>query len=110
MGSINGWNQGMFSSTTYTAGKTQVKAVRQSQRRIARIELEGGVNFNVTESCLPMQIGRERDCDITIPNGHVSRHHCELFMANGVLCLKDSSSNGKLVPYRCPQKTHVCPA
>jgi len=87
----------MFSSTTYTADKTQVKAVRQPQRRIARIELESGVNFTVTESSLPLQIGRERDCDITIPNGHVSRHHCELFMSNGVLCLKDTSSNGTLV-------------
>lgn len=87
----------MFSSTTYTADETQVKAVRQPQKRIARIELESGVNFTVTESSLPLQIGRERDCDITIPNGHVSRHHCELFMANGVLCLKDTSSNGTLV-------------
>jgi len=87
----------MFSSTTYTADKTQVKAVRQPERRIARIELESGVNFTVTESSLPLQIGRERDCDITIPNGHVSRHHCELFMSNGVLCLKDTSSNGTLV-------------
>ncbi|MFT4819771.1 MAG: pSer/pThr/pTyr-binding forkhead associated (FHA) protein [Candidatus Azotimanducaceae bacterium] len=87
----------MFSSTTYTADKTQVKPVRQPQRRIARIELDSGVNFTVTESSLPLQIGRERDCDITLPNGHVSRHHCELFIANGVLCLKDTSSNGTLV-------------
>lgn len=87
----------MFSSTTYSADKTQIMAVRQSKRRIARIELESGVNFTVTESSLPLQIGRERDCDITIPSGHVSRHHCELFLSNGVLCLKDTSSNGTLV-------------
>tara|TARA_R110002072_G_scaffold1780_13_gene15003 strand:- start:88589 stop:89092 length:504 start_codon:yes stop_codon:yes gene_type:complete len=87
----------MFSSTTYTADKTQIKAVRQPQRRIARIELENGVNFTVTQSSLPLQIGREKDCDITIPSGHVSRHHCLLFMENGVLRLKDTSSNGTLV-------------
>ena len=87
----------MFSSTTYTADKTQIKSVRQPQKRVARIELESGVNFTVTESSLPLQIGRERDCDITIPSGHVSRHHCEIFMDGGELCLKDTSSNGTLV-------------
>lgn len=87
----------MFSSTTYTADKTQIKAVNQPQRRIARVELENGVNFSITESSLPLQIGRETDCDITIPSGHVSRHHCELSMVKGVLTLTDTSSNGTLV-------------
>lgn len=87
----------MFSSTTYTVDKTQIKSVRQPQKRVARIELENGVNFTVTENSLPLQIGRESDCDITIPSGHVSRHHCELFMDSGSLCLRDTSSNGTLV-------------
>ncbi|MFN3238533.1 MAG: FHA domain-containing protein [Pseudomonadales bacterium] len=87
----------MFSTTTYNADKTRVRAVRQQNKRVARIELEGGVNFVVTEASLPLKIGRELDCDITIPSGHVSRHHCELALANGVLTLKDSSSNGTLV-------------
>jgi pSer/pThr/pTyr-binding forkhead associated (FHA) protein len=87
----------MFSSTTYSADETQIMALRQLKRRIARIELENGVNFTVTESSLPLQIGREQDCDITIPSGHVSRYHCELFMADDVLCLRDTSSNGTLV-------------
>lgn len=87
----------MFSTTTYNADKTRVRAVRQQNKRVARIELEGGVNFVVTEASLPLQIGRELDCDITIPSGHVSRHHCELSLTNGVLTLKDMSSNGTLV-------------
>ena len=87
----------MFSTTTYNADKTRVRAVRQQQKRVARIELEGGINFIVTEASLPLRIGRELDCDLTIPNAHVSRHHCELSLANGVLSLKDTSSNGTLV-------------
>lgn len=73
------------------------KPEHQPQRRVARIELDGGINFNVTEANLPLRIGRELDCDLTIPNGHVSRHHCELSLTNGVLSLKDTSSNGTLV-------------
>lgn len=87
----------MFSTTTYNSDKTRVRAVRESNKRVARIELEGGVNFVVTEANLPLQIGRELDCDITIPSGHVSRHHCELSLSQGVLTLKDTSSNGTLV-------------
>ena len=87
----------MFSTTTYNADKTRVRAVRQPQKRVARIELDGGINFTVTEANLPLRIGRELDCDVTIPNGHVSRHHCELSLTNGTLSLKDTSSNGTLV-------------
>jgi len=87
----------MFSTTTYNTDKTRVRAVREPNKRVARIELEGGVNFVVTEANLPLQIGRELDCDITIPSGHVSRHHCELSLSQGVLTLKDTSSNGTLV-------------
>ena len=87
----------MFSTTTYNADKTRVRAVQQPQRRVARIELDGGINFMVAEANLPLRIGRELDCDLTIPNGHVSRHHCELSLTNGVLSLKDTSSNGTRV-------------
>jgi len=86
--------------TTDDAAKTRIKPVRQQQKRIARVELEGGVSFSLTEASLPLQIGREIDCDISIPSGLISRHHCELFLANGVLSLRDSSSNGTVVAGR----------
>lgn len=87
----------MFSSTTYTSEKTRIKPERMQQKRVANIELEGGINFIVTDASLPLQIGRELDCDITIPRGYVSRHHCQLYVSNGELFLKDTSSNGTLV-------------
>ena len=82
----------MFSTTTYNADKTRVRAVQQPQRRVARIGSTGH-QLMVAEANLPLRIGRELDCDLTIPNGHVSRHH-ELSLTNGVFSPKDTSSNG----------------
>lgn len=44
-------------------------------------------------------IGRQTDCQLRIPSGNVSRHHCELILAeDGVLSIRDlGSSNGTYV-------------
>lgn len=74
---------------------------------LARIELDNGMSFVINRSNLPLTIGRGSSCDLTIPSGHVSRNHCELFLDKGVLQLKDSSSNGTLVDNRLIKKQVV---
>ncbi len=73
---------------------------RRVRRNVARIGLANGISFTLTEDSLPVVIGRDRTCDICIPSGHVSRRHCELYLINGVLCLKDTSTNGTSVGNR----------
>lgn len=74
---------------------------------VARIALDNGISFNVEAANLPLLIGRSADSDICIPSGHVSRHHCELYMVNGVLCLKDTSSNGTVVDNRTVRQESI---
>src|SRR5262245_29069886 len=43
-------------------------------------------------------IGRQTDCQIRIPSAGISRHHCELTLADGKILLRDmGSSNGTYV-------------
>lgn len=43
-------------------------------------------------------IGRQTDCNIRIPDGGISRHHCELSVGEGSVTLRDlGSSNGTYV-------------
>lgn len=65
-----------------------------SNRLVARVELDNGVSVAVSEGNLPLTIGRCSKCDIRLPVNHISREHLQLFMVNGVLCLRDSSTNG----------------
>ncbi len=47
---------------------------------------------------LPVTIGRSREAVINLSHPLVSRHHCELFEANGVLMVRDlDSMNGTFV-------------
>lgn len=63
-------------------------------RVLARIQMEDGVKFAVKEGCLPVSIGRHSDCDICIPESHISRRHCNISVINNELCLTDTSANG----------------
>jgi len=69
----------------------------QPGERVVTIRLEDGICFSYGGVSLPLRIGRGADCNICIPSGHISRHHCELFVQNGRVCLKDTSSNGTTV-------------
>jgi pSer/pThr/pTyr-binding forkhead associated (FHA) protein len=43
-------------------------------------------------------IGRQTDCQIRIPSSSISRHHCEVTLADGKVLLRDmGSSNGTYV-------------
>ena len=47
---------------------------------------------------LPATVGRSREAAINLSHPLVSRHHCELFEANGVLMVRDlDSMNGTFV-------------
>lgn len=50
----------------------------------------------------PVQvIGRQTDCQIRIPTGNISRHHCEVMLSDGKLSVRDlGSSNGTYVNRR----------
>jgi len=64
---------------------------------LARLEFDNGISLGIKEASLPLRIGRSNTCDISIPSGHVSRQHCELYLVGGALCLKDTSTNGTTV-------------
>jgi hypothetical protein len=69
-------------------------------RLVARIELHNGIKLSVYESSLPVVIGRDSDCEICIPISRISRHHCELYLEDDELHLRDTSTNGTIVAKR----------
>ena len=77
--------------------KTLIKPVEKSRHLVVKIELPNGIIFSLDEDKLPLRIGRGHDCDICLPQSDVSRIHCELFLKNNILFLKDCSTNGTLV-------------
>lgn len=79
------------SDTTTMSDKTTAK---DPSRVVARIVLENRMTIAIHESSLPITIGRGLDCDICIPDNHISRQHCQVSSVNGVLCLRDTSVNG----------------
>jgi len=77
------------------------------RKPVARIELDNGIGLSIDEASLPLIIGRDANCDIYIPSGHVSRRHCELYLLGGVLCLKDTSTNGTIINKRIIRQSSV---
>ncbi len=59
---------------------------------------KGGKRVVVRLKKLPMTLGRGREADLTIAHPMVSRLHCELYEADGQLCVRDLESlNGTFV-------------
>ena len=53
-------------------------------------------------------IGRQTDCQIRIPSAGISRHHCELTLADGKILLRDmGSSNGTYVNRQRVQESQL---
>ena len=72
----------------------------KTMKPLAKIELDNGISFSVNEGNLPLLIGRDHSCDLCVPRNDVSRHHCELYVENDVLFLKDTSTYGTIVGNR----------
>lgn len=54
-----------------------------------------GLSYSISQ---PLQIGRTTDCDITLPDSSVSRHHARLSLDEDTLLIEDlGSANGTLV-------------
>lgn len=62
------------------------------------IVIRGKANKGEVALSLPTTIGRSRDADLTVAHPMVSRHHCEIFEADGALMVRDLGSlNGTFV-------------
>ena len=62
------------------------------------IVIRGKANKGEVALNLPTTIGRSRDADLTVAHPMVSRHHCEIFEADGALMVRDLGSlNGTFV-------------
>ncbi|GJQ28450.1 MAG: hypothetical protein HBSAPP03_03340 [Phycisphaerae bacterium] len=59
----------------------------------------------------PVQvIGRQTDCQIRIPSGAISRHHCEVHVDGGQVSVRDlGSSNGTFVNKRRVSQADLAP-
>ena len=77
-----------------------MQAIKTMNRLVARIEVENGISFSIYEASLPLLIGRDSSCEICVPVACVSRQHCELFLEDDALCLRDTSTNGTMVGSR----------
>ena len=77
--------------------KTVVRPAKTMKKLTAKIELDNGICFSINEGNLPLLIGRGHNCDIRVPLSSVSRQHCQLYLKNDVLFLKDTSTNGTIV-------------
>ncbi len=74
-----------------------VRPAKTMNQLVVKIELDSEICFSIDASNLPWLIGRDQNCDIRVPQSSVSRQHCELYLKNGVLFLKDTSTNGTIV-------------
>ncbi|MCH6582580.1 MAG: FHA domain-containing protein, partial [Proteobacteria bacterium] len=87
-------------ATSGANDKTLMQPVRPAKtmtQLTLKIELDNGICFSINAGNLPWLIGRGQNCDIRVPQSSVSRQHCELYLKNGVLFLKDTSTNGTIV-------------
>ena len=81
-------------------GGSDVTVINATSHIVGRLQLDNRNSIAIYEMMLPFTIGRSSDCDLAIPDSHVSRHHCEITRVGGVLCLKDTSANGTFIGER----------
>lgn len=67
---------------------------------VAIIELNDALSISITRACLPFTVGRDPHVGLRIREREISRLHCELYMEDDVLCLRDTSTNGTFVGSR----------
>ena len=100
----------------YLSGSQLRKYMQQHDQTIfrqteAQLLLRGvsGVTFGKTFKLVgSMVIGREKECDITIPNDEISRQHARIIARPGSIMIEDmGSSNGTYVNNQPVQKAVV---
>ena len=89
------------------ADVTVIRSDSAASRIVGRLQLDNKNSIAIYEAMLPFTIGRSNDNDLVIPEGHVSRHHCEVTAVGGVLCLRDTSANGTFIGERQLNDTSV---
>lgn len=77
-----------------------IRPLREISSPVAKIQFDNGISFTINENSMPLLIGRGAACDICIPTANVSRKHCELYLDDMELHLRDISTNGTLVGNR----------
>ena len=77
-----------------------IRPLKEFSSPVAKIRFDNGISFTINESSMPLLIGRSAGCDICIPTANVSRKHCELYLDDMELRLRDISTNGTLVGSR----------
>ena len=74
------------------------------------IVVRGKANKTSISLKLPSVIGRSREAGLTIPHRLISRQHCELFEADGLLMVRDLGSlNGTMVGARRVKESPLPP-
>jgi DNA-binding NtrC family response regulator len=72
---------------------------------ILRTGLAKGANWPITTS--PVTIGRDRECDIPLPDSLVSRRHCEVVLRGQTVALEDLGSSNPTLVNGKPVRTSV---
>ena len=77
----------------------------------AKLVVVGGkANKSLVSVKLPTVIGRSRQADLTVAHPMVSRKHCELYEADGLLMIRDLGSlNGTVVEGQRIEESPLCP-
>jgi predicted component of type VI protein secretion system len=95
---MKGWTRRPFSGAIH--GAAPLGAARFSERHLEAklVVVEGETKARHFELHLPAVIGRSRTTDVVLGHPLVSRRHCEVFEADGLLMLRDLGSlNGTFV-------------
>ncbi|MFT7558880.1 MAG: hypothetical protein ACI93R_000783 [Flavobacteriales bacterium] len=82
--------------TTIVKSNTDIH--RQITESFIKIELFfKGNEYHYTRETLPVSIGRDSQCGVSVNNSTASREHCTLELRNNQVGIIDSSTNGTYI-------------
>ncbi|MBN1588892.1 MAG: FHA domain-containing protein [Pirellulales bacterium] len=78
--------------------------------QVKLIVVSGKANKGEVAIELPATIGRSRDADLTVGHGMISRKHCEAYLVDGLMMIRDAGSlNGTYVHGQRIQEAPLLP-